>query len=242
MLVPSRDASRPTRITWNRRRLCWPDTSSCTRTDTFSSRRADRSPSNRITRLTRDGPAQSPASPARVYWVVASEIRGCEYMNTRLTPWSLSVLTDPGDVLVVFLGPLEERADLDRRPTREGTLAPPLQCLVQVRAFQNDEGDGDGGAKRLKGKGPRSSALTSMNLSWWRRRELNPRPEARRERPLHAQPLLGSRPAASRRGKTASGQPRIDFAAPSGGPERLHPNFATSAEARRVRYPANEAT
>src|SRR5262245_51842362 len=33
---------------------------------------------------------------------------------------------------------------------------------------------------------------------WWRRRELNPRPEASRERLLHAQPLLGSRPPASR--------------------------------------------
>src|SRR5205807_2621013 len=80
--------------------------------------------------------------------------------------------------------------------------------------------------------------LTSMNLSWWRRRELNPRPEALRERPLHAQPLLGSRPAASRRGKTAAGPPRIDFAAPSGDPERLHPHFATSAGARRVRSPS----
>ena len=102
--------------------------------------------------------------------------------------------------------------------------------------------DDQRGAKRLKGTGPRSSALTSMNSSWWRRRELNPRPEALRERPLHAQPLLSSRPAASRRGKTAAGQPRIDFAAPSGEPEPLHPNFATSAEARRVRYTANEAT
>jgi hypothetical protein len=37
-------------------------------------------------------------------------------------------------------------------------------------------------------------------------------------------------------------QPRIYFAASSGGPERLHPHFATSAEARRVRYTANEAT
>ena len=27
-----------------------------------------------------------------------------------------------------------------------------------------------------------------------------------------------------------------------GEPERLHPHFATSAEARRVRYTANEAT
>jgi len=87
--------------------------------------------------------------------------------------------------------------------------------------------------------GPESG---SNSLQWWRRRELNPRPEALRERPLHAQPLLGSRPAASRRGKTAAGQPRIRFAAPSGGPEPLHPHFATSAEARRVRYPANEAT
>jgi len=82
----------------------------------------------------------------------------------------------------------------------------------------------------------------STSLKWWRRRELNPRPEALRERPLHAQPLLGSRPAASRRGKTAAGQPRIDFAAPSGGPEPLHPHFATSDAARRVRYASNEAT
>lgn len=92
------------------------------------------------------------------------------------------------------------------------------------------------------GPTPEDPEPGSTSLKWWRRRELNPRPEARRERPLHAQPLLGSRPAASRRGKTASGQPRIEFAAPSGGPERLHPNFATSAEARRVRYPSNEAT
>ncbi len=81
-----------------------------------------------------------------------------------------------------------------------------------------------------------------VGMKWWRRRELNPRPEALRERPLHAQPLLISRPAASRRGKTAAGQPRIDFAAPSGGPEPLHPHFATSDAARRVRYASNEAT
>src|ERR1700704_61384 len=91
-------------------------------------------------------------------------------------------------------------------------------------------------------KGPEVRALTWVDMNWWRRRELNPRPEALRERPLHAQPLLDSRPAASRRGKTAAGQPRMCFAAPSGDPKRLHPHFATSAEARRVRYTANEAT
>jgi hypothetical protein len=46
-------------------------------------------------------------------------------------------------------------------------------------------------------------------MKWWRRRELNPRPEASRERLLHAQPPLGSRPAASRRGKTAAGNPEL---------------------------------
>jgi hypothetical protein len=135
-------------------------------------------------------------------------------------------------------------------PSREGPSWPPLNsaCRGFVReAWCRVVSGGlrdcrQGGAKRLKGKGPRSSALTSMNPSWWRRRELNPRPEARRERPLHAQPLLGSRPAASRRGKTAEGQPRICFAAASEDPQRLHPHFATSAGARRVRYPANEAT
>jgi len=73
------------------------------------------------------------------------------------------------------------------------------------------------------------------SFHWWRRRESNPRPEASRGRPLHAQPLLGSRPAASRRGKTAAGQPRIDFAAPSGEPEPLHLHLATPAGARQVR-------
>jgi len=34
----------------------------------------------------------------------------------------------------------------------------------------------------------------------------------------------------------------MSFSSPSGGPDRLHPNFATTAEARRVRYPAIEAT
>src|SRR5206468_3486983 len=48
-----------------------------------------------------------------------------------------SVLTDPEDVLVVLLGSREERAHLDRRPTGDGTLAPPLQRLVQVRGFHN---------------------------------------------------------------------------------------------------------
>ena len=33
------------------------------------------------------------------------------------------------------------------------------------------------------------------------------------------------------------GNPEFCFAAPSGDPERLHPHFATSAGARRVRYP-----
>jgi hypothetical protein len=70
---------------------------------------------------------------------------------------------------------------------------------------------------------------------WWRRRELNPRPEASRERPLHAQPLLSSRPAVSRRGKTTAGHPRMDFAAASGDPQRLHPHLASALEARRVR-------
>jgi len=90
--------------------------------------------------------------------------------------------------------------------------------------------------------GPEGPEPGSTHLSWWRRRELNPRPEARRERPLHAQPLLISRPAASRRGKTAEGQPRIRFARAAGGPRALHPHFATSAGARRVRSPSNEAT
>jgi hypothetical protein len=72
---------------------------------------------------------------------------------------------------------------------------------------------------------------------WWRRRELNPRPEASRERLLHAQPLLSSRSAASRRGKTAAGQPRIGFAGPSGDPDRLHPHLASAYGTRRVRFP-----
>ena len=92
------------------------------------------------------------------------------------------------------------------------------------------------------GPTPEDPELGSNSLQWWRRRESNPRPEALRERPLHAQPLLGSRPAASRRGKTAAEQPRIRFAAPSGDPEPLHPHFATSAGARRVRYPTNVTT
>src|SRR5207253_9469053 len=78
--------------------------------------------------------------------------------------------------------------------------------------------------------------------NWWRRRESNPRPEASGERLLHAQPFLDFRPAASRKGKTAAEQPRIDLAGPSGGPDQLHPHFATSAGARRVRYPTNVAT
>jgi len=78
--------------------------------------------------------------------------------------------------------------------------------------------------------------LSAAIWSWWRRRELNPRPRASRERPLHAQPLLSSRPAASRRGKTAAGQPRIEFADPSGEPDRLHPLLASATETRRVRF------
>ena len=85
------------------------------------------------------------------------------------------------------------------------------------------------------GPTPEDPEPGSTSLQWWRRRELNPRPEASRERPLHAQPLLSSRPPASRRGKTAERQPRIGFAAPSGGPKRLHPNLASTSEARRVR-------
>jgi len=77
----------------------------------------------------------------------------------------------------------------------------------------------------------------STSLKWWRRRELNPRPEASRERLLHAQPLLGSRPAASRRGKTAVRHPRMVFAAASGGPRHLHPHLASAYGARRVRFP-----
>ncbi len=76
----------------------------------------------------------------------------------------------------------------------------------------------------------------STSLQWWRRRELNPRPRASRERPLHAQPLLSSRPTASRKGKTAAGQPRIEFADPSGEPDRLHPHLASATETRRVRF------
>src|SRR5262249_4890018 len=109
-------------------------------------------------------------------------------------------------------------------------------CLrTQLRA-------GPRGFQTPEKKRPRNPASAKVDRKWWRRRELNPRPEALRERPLHAQPLLGSRPAASRRGKTAERQPRICFAAPYGGPEPLHPNFATSAGARRVRSPSNEAT
>ncbi len=79
------------------------------------------------------------------------------------------------------------------------------------------------------GSTPEDPEPGSNSLQWWRRRELNPRPEALRERPLHAQPLLVSRSTASRRGKTAEEQPRMCFATPSGDPERLHPHFATSA-------------
>ncbi len=75
------------------------------------------------------------------------------------------------------------------------------------------------------------------SFHWWRRRESNPRPEASGERPLHAQPLLGSRPAASRRGKTAVRQPRMVFATLSGDPAPLHLLLATPAGARQVRSP-----
>src|SRR6266851_8765394 len=33
--------------------------------------------------------------------------------------------------------PSENRAHLDRRPTGDGSLAPPRQCLVQVSGFQH---------------------------------------------------------------------------------------------------------
>jgi len=92
------------------------------------------------------------------------------------------------------------------------------------------------------GTTPEDPGPGSTSLKWWRRRELNPRPEASRERPLHAQPLLGSRPRASRRGKTARGHPRIRFAATSGDPARLHPHLATPFGARRVRSPKGVAT
>ena len=96
--------------------------------------------------------------------------------------------------------------------------------------------------RRCRKEQPPVRAAVSVDTKWWRRREVNPRPEALRERPLHAQPLLGSRPDTSRRGKTAEGQPRIRFAGASGEPRPLHPHFATSAGARRVRSPSNEAT
>ena len=92
------------------------------------------------------------------------------------------------------------------------------------------------------GSTPEGPDPSSTSLQWWRRRESNPRPEASSERPLHAQPLLISRPAVSRRGKTTARQPRIYFGASSGDPKRLHPHLATTVEARRVRYPAIVAT
>src|ERR1700686_330839 len=90
---------------------------------------------------------------------------------------------------------------------------------------------------RLEKTPPRKATWVRVGVGWWRRRELNPRPEASRERLLHAQPLLNSRPAASRRGKTAAGHPRIGFADPSGDPDRLHPHLASAYETRRVRFP-----
>jgi len=42
--------------------------------------------------------------------------------------------------------------------------------------------------------------------------------------------------------KRRKGNPEFVSAVRPGGPDRLHPNFATTAEARRVRYPAIEAT
>ncbi len=78
------------------------------------------------------------------------------------------------------------------------------------------------------GPTPEDPEPGSTSLKWWRRRELNPRPETSKERPLHAQPLLSSRPAVSRRGKTTVGQPRMVFAPPSGDPEALHPHLASA--------------
>ena len=53
---------------------------------------------------------------------------------------------------------------------------------------------GSGGRDRSRVCG--GEEVGSRRWKWWRRRESNPRPEASRGRPLHAQPLLNSRPAA----------------------------------------------
>src|SRR5580658_8387754 len=47
-----------------------------------------------------------------------------------------SVPTERGDLGVVILDSPEELAHLDRRSTGDDSLAPPRQCLIQVRAFQ----------------------------------------------------------------------------------------------------------
>src|SRR3984885_10497328 len=47
-----------------------------------------------------------------------------------------SVLTERGYLRVVVRDSREERAHLDRHPTGDDSLAPPRQCLIQVRAFQ----------------------------------------------------------------------------------------------------------
>ena len=134
---------------------------------------------------------------------------------------------------------------LERRTERSALLLRALLGKIRLEPMARG-GDAFLLPGRVQSAGPGSSRRGihagdpepgSNSLQWWRRRESNPRPEASGERPLHAQPLLGSRPAASRRGKTAARQPRIRFAAPSGDPERLHPHFATSAGARRVRSP-----
>src|SRR4030095_11030418 len=64
----------------------------------------------------------------------------------------------------------------------------------------------------LRRRHQQKNPSTARVFSWWRRRELNPRPKARRRGTLHAYPLLLSRAqreeAAKNRRVTSSGESR----------------------------------
>ena len=131
----------------------------------------------------------------------------------------------------VFVCPLAYRDRCAANPSRFDRDA--TSCRGQTGTDENSENE----------KLPFFGGLSVRNRRrWWRRRESNPRPETSRERPLHAQPLLNSRPAVSRRGKTTAGHPRMEFGVSSGGPRLLHPLLATPLGARRVRSPMDVAT
>ena len=87
---------------------------------------------------------------------------------------------------------------LERRTERSALLLRALLGKIRLEPVANEGGRAYYRAvSKLQvlalldvGPTPEDPEPGSTCLQWWRRRELNPRPRAQRERPLHAQPLL----------------------------------------------------